>query len=78
MNKPVALRHGKPEDVGMDPARIELIRERARGWVAAGDTPSLVLLIARKGVIVLEEAYGVLRPSDNAPLRTDSIFPIGT
>jgi CubicO group peptidase (beta-lactamase class C family) len=60
----------------MDPARIELIRQRARGWVANGDTPSLVLLVARKGVIVLEEAYGILRPSDDARLETDSIFPV--
>jgi CubicO group peptidase (beta-lactamase class C family) len=60
----------------MDPRCIELIRERARGWVANGDTPSLVLLVARKAVIVLEEAFGILRPSDNAPLQTDWIFPI--
>ncbi len=76
MREPATLRPGRPEDVGMDPARIELIRSRARGWVANGDTPSLVLLVARKGVVVLEEAYGILRPSDNAPLRTDSIFPV--
>lgn len=76
MDDGAELRHGKPEDVGMDPRRIDRIRERARGWVAAGDTPSLVLLVARRGVIVLEEAYGILRPADNAPLRTDSIFPV--
>jgi CubicO group peptidase (beta-lactamase class C family) len=78
MTQTSTLRGGKPEDVGMDPARIELIRERARGWVANGDTPSLVLLVARKGVIVLEEAYGILRPSDDAPLQTDSIFPVAS
>jgi CubicO group peptidase (beta-lactamase class C family) len=76
MREAIALRRGKPEDVGMAPARVDLIRERARGWVANGDTPSLVLLVARKGVIVLEEAYGILRPSDNAPLQTDSMFPL--
>ncbi len=76
MHDPLTLRHGRPEDAGLDPQRIELIRERARSWVAAGDSPSLVLLAARRGVIVLEEAYGILRPSDGAPLRTDSIFPV--
>lgn len=25
---------------------------------------------------MLEEAYGILRPSDNAPLQTDSMFPL--
>ena len=72
----MTLRPGRPEEVGIDPGRIELIRQRARGWVANGDTPSLVLLVARKGVVVLEEAHGILRPSDNAPLQTDSIFPV--
>lgn len=76
MSEPVELRHGKPEEVGLDRTRIELVRERARGWVANGDTPSLALLIARRGVIVLEEAYGILRPSDEAPLKTDSLFPV--
>lgn len=76
MHQSVSLRDGTPEAVGFDPQRLALIRERARGWVANGDTPSLVLLVARKGVIVLEEAYGILRPSDKVPLRTDSIFPV--
>lgn len=76
MTQTSTLKRGKPEEVGMDPARIELVRERARGWVANGDTPSLVVLVARRGVVVLEEAYGILRPSDNAPLQTNSIFPV--
>ena len=78
MKEQLELQRGAAEDVGMDPARIELIRTRARAWVANGDTPSLVLLVARKGVIVLEEAYGILRASDKAPLRTDSIFPVSS
>lgn len=78
MKEQLELRRGAAADVGMDPARIELIRTRARAWVAAGDTPSLVLLVARRGVIVLEEAYGILRASDQAPLRTDSIFPVSS
>jgi CubicO group peptidase (beta-lactamase class C family) len=78
MDDATVLRHGRPEDVGMDPERIERIRARARGWVEEGITPSLVLLVARKGVIVLEEAYGILRPSDGAPLQVDSIFPVGS
>ena len=56
MLEPITLQHGKPGDVGMDPARIELIRTRARSWVANDDTRSVVLLVARRGVIVLKEA----------------------
>ncbi len=73
------LRKGTPEDAGMDPARIERLRELAAGWVANGDTPSLVVLVARRGVVVLHEAFGVRCHGDAAPtLRTNSIFPMAS
>src|SRR5205814_2875250 len=53
------------------------VRELLAGWVACGDTPSVVALVARRGVIVLHEAFGVLRHGDTAQtLKPDSIFPI--
>ena len=71
------LREGAPEDVGMDPARVARLRELVDGWVKYGDTPSAVALVARRGVVVLHEAFGVLRHGDTtATLRRDSIFPI--
>jgi CubicO group peptidase (beta-lactamase class C family) len=71
------LQQGKPETVGMDPARIERVRQLVADWVKRGDTPSVVVLVARRGVIVLHEAFGVRRPEDTAPtLKLDSIFPI--
>lgn len=56
------------------------MRVRGRGnWVDNGDTPSLVALVARRGVIVLHEAFGVLRYGDTAPtLKRDSIFPVAS
>jgi CubicO group peptidase (beta-lactamase class C family) len=42
-------------------------------------TPSLVVLIARKGVIVLHEAFGKLAPEPNSLLLPrDAIFPIAS
>ena len=72
MDNTITLQRGTPEQVGMNPARIELIRDRARGWVADGDMPSLVLLVARKGVVVLEETFGTRGPPDNEQLRTSN------
>jgi len=73
------LREGSPESVGMDPARIQKLRERVAGWVACGDTPSVVALVARRGAIVLHEAFGVRHFQDIAPtLRRDSIFPVAS
>jgi serine-type D-Ala-D-Ala carboxypeptidase len=77
MSKSPTLRYGTPEEAGMLPDRIDRVKQLAAGWVAEGQTPSLVILAARKGIIFLHEAYGKLRPEENSPpLRTDTIFPI--
>ena len=71
------LRQGKPKDVGMDPDRIGRLRNLVGGWVESGDTPSVIVLVARRGVVVLHEAFGVLRHGDPTPtLKPDSIFPL--
>jgi len=45
-------------------------------WVEEGIHPALVLLVARKGIIVLHAAFGRLGPeTESPPLRTDAIFP---
>src|SRR5262245_21365665 len=78
MRSPV-LREGKPEHAGMDPVRVQRLRELVGGWVKSGDTPSVVVLVARHGVVVLHEAFGVLRHGDTTPtLKPDSIFPIAS
>jgi CubicO group peptidase (beta-lactamase class C family) len=70
---------GTPESVGMDPARVRKARDLLAGWVDCGDTPSVVALVARRGVIVLHEAFGVRRHGDTEPtLKRDSIFPIAS
>jgi CubicO group peptidase (beta-lactamase class C family) len=73
------LREGSPESAGMDPLRVNRLRELCGGWVKGGDTPSLVVLVARRGTIVLHEAFGVRHHEDTKPtLKTNSIFPIAS
>jgi len=61
----------------MSPERVRHVAELARGWVEQGITPALVVLVARRGVIVLHEAFGCLGPEPDAPpLQRDSIFPL--
>jgi len=73
------LQEGAPEKVGMDPERMDRVRKLAASWVERGDTPSLVVLVARRGVIVLHEVFGVRRQEDTTPtLKRDSIFPISS
>jgi len=71
------LRLGSPEDVGMLSERVGYARDLCARWVREGHTPSLSVCVARRGVIVLHEAWGVLGPEDGAPpLERDTIFPI--
>jgi len=61
----------------MSPARIEYINQLARGWVEEGVHPALVVLVARRGVICLHEAFGTLTSEPGSPpLAKDSIFPL--
>lgn len=73
----LSLKPGRPEDVGFCPERMDLIRRRLRSWVAQGRTPAISALVARKGVVVLQEAHGKRTPesADNS-LKIDDIFPV--
>jgi CubicO group peptidase (beta-lactamase class C family) len=63
----------------MSSERVRHIARLAEGWVSRGITPSLVVLAARKGVVVLHEAFGKLTPeSDSPPLPLDAIFPLAS
>src|SRR5258705_10257235 len=69
-------RDGDPEEAGMSAERMCRLTQLAKGWVDQGMTPSLVVLVARKGVIVLHEAFGKLTPeSDSPPLPKNAIYP---
>jgi CubicO group peptidase (beta-lactamase class C family) len=73
------LHYGDPLEAGMSPARIHRLTRLTASWVEQGMTPSLVVLVARRGVIVLHEAFGALTPDpDSPPLPRDAIFPISS
>lgn len=55
--KGIVLHEGDPASVGYNPEQIEAIRQTCREWVKDGREP-LAVLVARKGVIVLQEAFG--------------------
>jgi CubicO group peptidase (beta-lactamase class C family) len=73
------LRHGSPEEVGMLPERLDRARERCAYWVESGDTTAVSVCVARRGVVVLHEAFGVLGPEPGAgPIDRRSIFPLSS
>ena len=73
------LRYGDADEAGMSARRIEHIRRLGAGWVERGEAASLALLVARRGVVVLHEAYGRLGPEPEAPpLPLDAIYPLAS
>ena len=73
------LRPGSPQEAGMLPERIDRARHLCAEWVKSGHTPAIVALAARRGVIVLHEAFGKLRPEDDSPpVQLDTIFPLAS
>ena len=73
------LREGTPEEAGLSADRVEKVKALAASWVEQGVTPSLVVRAARRGVIVLHEAFGQLTPEPGSPpLEQDTIFPLAS
>ena len=60
----------------MAPDRIEHVERLCDGWVEQGVHKALCVLVARRGVVCLHEAYGRLGPSGAPPLERDSLFPM--
>jgi serine-type D-Ala-D-Ala carboxypeptidase len=73
------LHCGDPEEAGMSAERLRRAVQVAERSVAAGETQALVVLAARRGAIVLQEAFGRLTPyADAPPLPPDAIYPIAS
>ena len=73
------LRPGTPEEVGMSAARVQHVLELGEEWVREGVTPTMVLLVARRGRIVLHQAFGRLTPDpDSLATPLDALFPLAS
>jgi len=71
------LHPGTPEDVGMSSARVRRVAELGREWVEQEGIQGVLLLGARRGTVVLHEAFGRLTPEADSPaLRKDAIFSL--
>ncbi|MCY3971228.1 MAG: serine hydrolase [Acidobacteria bacterium] len=66
------LRTASTDTAGFDPVRLERAADLLEEAVGAGVTPGGVLLVARRGTIVLEQTAGHLTYDDDAPAVTPS------
>ena len=73
------LREGSAAEAGLSAARLDRVRDLAAGWVKEGTYPAVVAVVARRGVIAFDEAFGRLGPEPDAPeLTRDALFPLAS
>ncbi len=68
------LPEAKPEDVGMSSQRLERMTAVMQRAVDSGELPGAVVMIARKGKLVYQRAFGMQDKANNVPMAPDSIF----
>ena len=71
-----ALPKGPAESVGMSTPRLGRIGSVLQKEIADGKLPGAVVVVARKGRIVYQGAWGFQDPAKKIPMRTDSLFRI--
>jgi CubicO group peptidase (beta-lactamase class C family) len=75
----MTLREGNPQEVGLSADKIRYVDDMSASWVKDGKLPALGILAARKGVIVLNKAYGKAAYGEDAPpLTLDMLFPLAS
>lgn len=67
-----------PEKAGFSAERLRHVDEAAQRWIAAGDIPGGVALVARNGRIVHLAAYGAADLASGKPAKTDSIYRVAS
>jgi len=74
-----ALPTAKPEDVGMDSARLALIADVVQEGISRKKMPGCVVLVGHKGHIVYHEAFGhrQLVP-ETQPMLKDTVFDMAS
>ncbi len=70
----VTLTTGTPQEVGMSPAVLEAGVGLYREAVARGDLVGAVVLVARHGKVVLQEAVGLRNREANLPMEKNTMF----
>ena len=79
------LREGTPESVGVDSKVFEVIDRILEAEIEAGGIPGGQLLVAKDGVIIKNEAYGVIKAYDHngkvehsIPVTKDTLYDLAS
>jgi CubicO group peptidase (beta-lactamase class C family) len=72
------LRRGEAVEVGFDTGRLDRALRFVEDTVATGRDSGAIVLVARRGVLVAERAFGVLDRQSRRPYTTETIYPIAS
>ncbi len=75
--KSAAAEH-TPESVGFSPQRLARLDGMLQGYVARGEIPGAVALVARHGKIAYHKSFGMRDAEASAPMSNDVIFRIAS
>lgn len=70
------LKHGTPESAGMSSERLERVTDVMQGYIDEGELAGIHVLVARRGVIVYDNAVGTRGLDDERPLEKDALYRI--
>lgn len=70
------LPEARPQDVGLSPERLARLDAMVQSAVDRGEIPGAVVMIARRGKLVYQKAFGMQDAAQARPMTTQSIFRI--
>ncbi|MCY3883729.1 MAG: serine hydrolase [Gammaproteobacteria bacterium] len=70
------FKHGTPESAGMSSERLERVTDVMQSYIDRGYVPGIHVLVARRGVIVYDNAIGTRGKDDDRPLEKDALYRI--
>lgn len=78
IQKSAPLSNASPESVGISTERLNRIDAMCEEVVKDGDLPGVVVLVARKGKIVMHKAYGMADNTSEKVMEKNTIFRIAS
>jgi CubicO group peptidase (beta-lactamase class C family) len=65
----------KPEEIGIDPARLQRAYDLLDGWTRSGVVPGGAIIVGRHGKTIAPKFFGRMGPEPDAqPIRDDALF----
>jgi CubicO group peptidase (beta-lactamase class C family) len=72
------LKKGEAAEVGFDTGRLDRALRFVGESVSSGRASGAVVLVTRRGVVVVERAFGVFDPISKRPFTMGTIYPIAS